>query len=128
LADLRLRFDQAHLQGYGHAAPGAQVEVVSFRLTAWGRVPRAPLPEHPDATGPVQAALKERRPAYFASLASYVDCPVYDRARLAPGHAFAGPAIVEQLDATPVLRPQQRLLVDRFGNFVITQGTEQEHG
>ena len=128
LADLRLRFDQAHLQGYGHAAPGAQVEVVSFRLTAWGKVPRAPLPEHPDAKEPVQAALKERRPAYFASLARTVDCPVYDRARLAPGHAIAGPAIVEQLDATTVLRPRQRLLVDKFGSFVITQDAEMKNG
>lgn len=128
LADLRRRFDQAHLQGYGHAAPGAQVEVVSFRLTARGEVPRAPLPEQPAAQEPVEAALKERRQAYFASLARYVECPVYDRARLAPGHAIAGPAIVEQLDATTLLRPRQRLLVDRFGNFVITQDPETDNG
>ncbi len=128
LADLRERFDQAHLQGYGHAAPGAQVEVVSFRLTARGEVPRAPLPEPPAAKEPVQAAEKARRPAYFASLERYVDCPVYDRARLAPGHAIAGPAIVEQLDATTVLRPRQRLLVDKFGSFVITQDAEANNG
>lgn len=128
LADIRQRFDQAHLQGYGHAAPGADVEVVSFRLTAWGKVPRAPLPVQPEAHESIDAALKERRPAYFASLARYVDCPVYDRARLAPGHDIIGPAIVEQLDATTVLQPRQRLRVDRFGNFVITQHSETRNG
>ena len=64
----------------------------------------------------------------LASLARTVDCPVYDRARFAPGHAIAGPAIVEQLDATTVLRPQQRLLVDRFGNFVITLEAQTNDG
>lgn len=128
LEDLRRRFDQSHLQGYGHAAPDAQVEVVSFRLTAWGKVPRAPLPERPAAQEPVQTAQKVRRPAYFASLERYVDCPVYERARLGPGHAITGPAIIEQLDATTVLQPEQSLQVDRFGNLVITTNAQANHG
>ncbi len=123
LADLRTRFDSAHRQAFGHAAPEAPVEVVSYRLTAWGRVPRVPLPQLPPAREPVAGAVKERRAVYLLEFGRYVDCPVYDRARLAPGHAFAGPAVVEQLDATTVVYPGQQATVDSTGNLLIrTQG------
>ena len=74
----------------------------------------------PDAQKPVESAIKERRPVYFTALGRYTDCPVLDRERLAPGHEIAGPAVLEQLDATTVLLPGQRLSVDRIGNLVIS--------
>ncbi len=120
LQRVRERFDRDHEQGFGHAAPDAAVEAVSFRLTARGEVPRVPLRELPDAHEPVDSAIKERRPVYFTATGRYTDCPVFDRERLAPGHEIAGPAVLEQLDATTVLMPGQRLTVDRIGNLVIT--------
>ncbi|MBX5493340.1 MAG: hypothetical protein IRZ14_19490, partial [Chloroflexi bacterium] len=47
--------------------------------------------------------------------------PVYARERLRPGHRFAGPAIVEQYDATTVVCPEQEVTVDRWGNLLITR-------
>jgi N-methylhydantoinase A len=49
----------------------------------------------------------------------FVACPVYDRERLGPGHRFAGPAIVEQMDATTVLLPGQSATVDPYLNIIV---------
>ena len=116
---LRQRFDREHEAGYGHCAPEADVQVVSFRLTALGEVPKVPLREPQAATKDVSAAIKHRRAVYFSARRSYVESPVYDRAQLAPGHRIDGPAVIEQLDATTVLAPGQRLHVDRLGNLII---------
>jgi N-methylhydantoinase B len=50
-----------------------------------------------------------------------VECAVYDRARLRPGDDEAGPAIVEEFGATTVVFPGQRVVVDRFGNLLLTR-------
>jgi N-methylhydantoinase A len=49
---------------------------------------------------------------------AFVEVPVYDRTRLAPGTALTGPLIIEQQDTTLVLGPQ-RLVVDATGSIVI---------
>lgn len=121
---LRNQFDQMHQQAFGHAAPKAAVEVISFRLTARGAVPRAPLPERSPASWPVQDALKEKRPVYFPARKHYVECPVYDRARIGSGHKLSGPAVIEQLDATTVVFPGQSATADRYGNLLIALENE----
>jgi N-methylhydantoinase A len=48
-------------------------------------------------------------------------CPVYDRARLTPAGKIAGPAIIEQMDATTYVLPGQTCAVDRYGNLIIRE-------
>jgi N-methylhydantoinase A len=48
-----------------------------------------------------------------------VPCPVYDRDKLEPGNRFAGPAIVEQMDATTVVLPGMTARVDPYLNLVL---------
>jgi N-methylhydantoinase A len=45
--------------------------------------------------------------------------PIYDRAALAPGHRLTGPAVIEQLDSTTLLFPDDRLRVDDNLNLLI---------
>jgi N-methylhydantoinase A len=52
----------------------------------------------------------------------WLETPVYQREQLPPGTRFAGPAIVEQLDATIVVEPPDSAHVDRCGNIVIEIG------
>jgi N-methylhydantoinase A len=54
----------------------------------------------------------------------YVECPVYDRYRLAPGATLVGPAIVEEREATIVLWPDDRARVDEYRNLLVTLGEE----
>ena len=44
---------------------------------------------------------------------------MYDRAALPAGPVVAGPAIVEEMSSTIVIRPGDRARVDDIGNIVI---------
>jgi N-methylhydantoinase A len=116
----RSRFDDIHRQCHGHAAPGQPVEVVSYRLEAIGRVPRVRLAELEPATDDARSAQIDERLALFTSASEApIPVPVYARDRLRAGHSFAGPAIIEQYDATTVVCPGQLVRVDTVGNLHI---------
>jgi N-methylhydantoinase A len=119
LAATRRAFDRAHEQKFGHAAEDEPAEVVNYRVAGFGLVSKPALPTFTASGRPVAAARVGTRPAYFAELADTADCAVYDRAALEPGHSFGGPAIVEQLDATTVVLPEQAVRVDHYGNLIL---------
>jgi N-methylhydantoinase A len=120
LARCRDAFDELHRRQHGHAAPDQPVEVVNYRVEAIGLVPGVTVPDPPPASEPVESAQVGERPVLFPTLADEPRAvPVYDRARLLPGHAFPGPAIVEQYDATTVICPEQDVTVDARGNLVV---------
>ncbi|MFZ9484374.1 MAG: hydantoinase/oxoprolinase family protein [Alphaproteobacteria bacterium] len=116
-AAIRDAFFAEHERAYGFHNPGDPVEIVNFRLVAVGRLAQ---PEaRPAPTGEARPpAPTERRPVWFDADAA-VDTPVYDRARLAPGNVVAGPAVIEQLDATILLFPGDRGMVDPYLNLVV---------
>jgi N-methylhydantoinase A len=117
IARLRTRFDETHKQMFGHTAPDEPVEIVSYRLRGVGRVPPVVLPKHRSEGHSLKDALRETRQARFNGKTT--DCPVYQRERLDVGIAFAGPAIVDQLDATTVIPPGLSARVDAFKNILI---------
>jgi N-methylhydantoinase A len=110
------RFHARHHQLYTYALADAPVEIVTVRVAAAGRVRRFALPalERRGAA----AGRPPRRRVHFAGT-GWTTCPCVDRERLGVGAVVAGPAIVEQLDATTVVPPGQRATVDRVGNLVI---------
>jgi N-methylhydantoinase A len=116
-AGMRAAFFAAHEQAYGYHNPDDAVEVVNFRLTARGRLYRAPPPEEVSA----DAALPEPQElhAVFFAPDEARTTPVYQRAALLPGHVLAGPAVIEQLDATTLLFPGDRATVDPARNLLI---------
>jgi N-methylhydantoinase A len=113
LAEVEAAFHERHRAAYGHADPGAVVELVNARLSAYGVVARpAAEPYGAAASG---EALIERRAAWFDGTRH--DCPVWERERLPAGAAIAGPAIVEEFGATTVVPPGWRGAVDALGNL-----------
>jgi N-methylhydantoinase A len=50
-----------------------------------------------------------------------VDAAVYDRAALASGSSWCGPAIIEQDDTTTLLLPGWEALVDELGNLLLSR-------
>jgi N-methylhydantoinase A len=62
-----------------------------------------------------------RRPVWWQRLAPS-DTPVFDRDSLKPGHAIAGPAIVEGPDTVYAVRPGWRLTVEPHGFFIMARG------
>jgi len=120
-ADLPARlaqlFHDRHAAQHGHAAPGAAVEVVSWRLRAVTPMPayRAPPLDTAAAAPPRPAG---RRAVAFGAGAA-ADATVWRRDGLAPGWHAAGPAIVEQPDATTVVPPGWTARCDGDGNLVL---------
>jgi len=116
----RARFDEIHQRQHGHAAPDQPLELVNYRVEAIGLLPPLVMPDPERSSEPVESACVGHRPALFTSLAAELrPVPVFDRARLRPGHRFDGPAIVEQYDATTVVCPEQEVTVDDRGNLVV---------
>ena len=120
LAGLREHFHTEHDRSYGHGYPGEPTELVNFRLSALGNIRKPKLREVAGQSGPASGARKSTRQVYFDAAGGFVETPVYDRARLAAGHRFDGPAIVEEMDSTTLVLPNCTVEVDRFGNLLIS--------
>jgi len=123
IARLRAEFDAAHERAYGYAAPEDAVELVNVRLAAIGVTPRprrAPLPEGgPDPRG----ALKGTREVWFTEIGGWRTTHVLDRAKLLSGNVVAGPAIVEEHDASTLVHPGWEAAVDPPGNLLVRAAT-----
>ena len=114
---IREAFEQAYGAIYGHVLPELEIDVVSWRVVAEGPRPVLRSPTADAASGAGEA-LKSRRKAYMPEFEGFAEVPVYDRYRLAPGDAFAGPAIVEERESTVVLGADARARVDDALNLI----------
>jgi N-methylhydantoinase A len=118
VARIRDDFYAAHDRIYGHAAPGA-VQVVNLRA-----VHQTPAADN--GAAPASAArgdpMKGVRRILTEHSGGFVEARIYERARMMPGCAVYGPAVVEQPDTTTVVEAGWRLEVDARGNLVMTQG------
>ncbi len=126
LDQLAERFAAAHHRLYGFTAEGETVQLVTFRVEATGMVPKAsfqPRPERgPDASAAIIATREVWLPeASFPAAGGFVACPVYDRDKLDAGNRIAGPAIVEQMDATTVILPGMTGRVEPYLNLILEQ-------
>jgi N-methylhydantoinase A len=114
---IKQRFFAEHERAYGFHNPADPIEIVNFRLIAVGKLRQpASRPGEPRKSGALQAA--SRRAVWFSADAAQ-DTAVYDRATLMPGDRIAGPAVIEQLDATTLLFPGDRATVDPHLNLIV---------
>ena len=107
---------------YGYSDPKAAVELVTAAVTVTGAGPEVRLAEQPPGARDIAQARKPSRPVYFPETRGYVECAIYDRARLPVGATLAGPAIVEEPESTTVLPPGARAEVDRWANLIVALG------
>jgi len=121
LAAARRRFDAIHAQYHGHAARERPVEIVSYRLRV-----RVPAPKYRPVAVPARvraapaSAIKGERAVHFDGRRA-VRARLYERGRLLPGARLAGPAIIEQFDATTAVPPGWTGTVDGIGNLVLVR-------
>jgi len=115
---LNQAFNDAHEHAYGFASPGEPVEIVNIKLKAVAHLPK------PDAQrlAPASPGAPEGHRRVMFTPAVWSDTPVYRREALAAGQELAGPAVVEQLDATSLIYPGDTGTVDDWGNLIITLG------
>jgi N-methylhydantoinase A len=120
LSGARSRFDERHAQIHGHAAKERPVELVSYRLRVRVPVPKYVAREEkiPAAAPAASAAIKGKRSVHFDGRTA-TDTTIYERDRLGIGAVIAGPAIVEQFDATTVIPAAWTARVDGLRNLTL---------
>ena len=120
LASARARFDERHARIHGHAAGDRPVEVVSYRLRLRVAVPKyRPLEEAvPNPPRSLRVAGKGKRRLYLKGDTA-IEAAVYERDLLDVDGVIAGPAIVEQFDATTVIPPGWAGRVDAYRNLML---------
>jgi N-methylhydantoinase A len=122
IAALADGFATAHRRRYGFLAEEEPVELVTFRVEATGRVRKAEFEPHPRSGADPSEALAGRREVWLPEAGGFVAAPIYARERLFHGNEIAGPAIVEQMDATTLVLPGMVGRVDPHLNLVLEEG------
>ncbi|TIX31718.1 MULTISPECIES: hypothetical protein [unclassified Mesorhizobium] len=118
-------FHAAHAARFGHADPSNPIEIVGIGVTGIGRIDTPVLPKLAEGMSlPPPAALKGSRKIYFEPFnqlerGEFQDAPIYDRAALLAGNTICGPAVVEEISATTILYPGDRLTVHVSGNMIV---------
>jgi N-methylhydantoinase A len=122
---VRELFDTMHDRLYGHQAPEEAVEaiavrtVISMPLDDGGGPPPPPAAS---ATGVPEPA--GRRPVVpHGAGAEPVDCPVYLRDALEPGHRVTGPAVIQEATSSVVVHDGDTLTVAPDRSLVISVGS-----
>jgi N-methylhydantoinase A len=112
-------FGRHYRERFARSLAGVAAELVSWRVRA---VAAPAVDEIRFGDGEAQRGepLIERRPAFFAERGGFVETPVYARARLAPGARIEGPALIEEAESTAVIGPAASVVVDPFGNLIMT--------
>jgi N-methylhydantoinase A len=117
MAEVDAAFLDAYRKRYSYAVP-SPAEIVTFRLTAYGRVAKPELPKARSG-GTLQDARTGERPVAFEG--RFAPTPIYDRAALPIGAAIDGPAIVEEPGSSTIVPPGFHASVDGFGNLVLVR-------
>jgi len=114
-------FHRAHQARYGHHNPTETVELVTLRLAAVGEIGRQA--ERPSSRRSGELPPSATRSVVFRGRPTATH--IYQRDNLKPGHAFPGPAVVEEKSCTTVVPPGFSCRVDEYGNILITRSREE---
>jgi N-methylhydantoinase A len=118
--ELHQLFEAAYWQRFGVELKEIRPVLVGLHTAVIGK--RRPVSLAALAAGEPRTTLAEAqtetREVWFDG--ERIATPVYRRDWLPQSATFAGPAIVEQLDATTVIEPGNRVMVDPLGNLIVT--------
>jgi N-methylhydantoinase A len=121
---IKQRFDDDHLLRYGTCAPSEPAEIVSLRATVSGVMKAPPLEKiTKGSAAPPKAAILGTRMVSFDNRPKPVRTTLYRREDLRAGNRIKGPALIEEHASTTTVFPGDALVVDQFGNLIITIGS-----
>jgi N-methylhydantoinase A len=117
--ELQRAFEAAYWQRFEVALPEIRAVLVNLHTAVIGRRRRIALDALLGlASGTLADAVTGHRRVWFAE--GWRETPIYRRESLPRSAELTGPAIVEQLDATTVIEPDDVVTVDSLGNLIIT--------
>ena len=115
---IRAAFETAYRASFSRLLPGIAMRIVTLRTAAIGRRPSfdlAALAPSPGTT--LEAAARGTRAIWFGT--GWRDASVWSRLDLPVGAVVAGPAVLEQADATTIVDPGLSARVDVLGNVIL---------
>ena len=117
-AMVRSAFEAAYLASFSRLLPELPARIVSLRVAAIGRRPPFDFSVFaPEPSASLERARLRSRPVWFDG--GWRDTPVWSRLDLPAGAAIAGPAILEQADATTAIEPGFAGRIDPLGNLIV---------
>jgi N-methylhydantoinase A len=116
---LRSLFDARHLAAYGYTTTD-EAEVTTYRVRAVGTLSKPERKVVERAGDASESARVGSRRVRHAGKDGECEYAIYDRARLKAGHRVRGPAIIEEMTSTTVVPATRELVVDAYGNLIIT--------
>ncbi|MBN1629958.1 MAG: hypothetical protein JW990_09350, partial [Thermoleophilia bacterium] len=111
------RFHDKHRRVIGYSEPGYPTVIVRLHLAGVAKIVPPPPRQIPPGTGNATAAVKGRRPVYFAETGGFTEVPVYDGEKFGAGDVITGPCIIEERMTTLVLPPAETVTVDPEGSY-----------
>jgi len=114
-------FHDAHERRFGYNNPDETIELVTFRIEARVEVPQASFTHFEEEPSPLALEPAAYRRVYLPEHKDYIECPVYERRDLQPGHQLTGPCVIEQYDSTTLVLPNQ--MVSTSPSLALTTGT-----
>lgn len=121
---LSTAFHELHETTYSYKLKDNDMEIVNIHLTAFGKVKKNKLKKLSQTDVDNGYIIEGRTVLYEEE--GWVTVHVYDRSKLHAGFQIEGPAIIEEATSSTILYPKQTLVVDEFGNLIITLHTEAE--
>ncbi|MBP0494855.1 hydantoinase/oxoprolinase family protein [Pararoseomonas indoligenes] len=117
-ATIRAAFESAYQASFSRLLTGVPARIVNLRTAAIGRRPHFDLAAlAPEAGTTLEGARRGSRPVWFSG--GWHETAIFSRLDLPVGAVIAGPAILEQPDATTVVDPGLTARVDRLGNVIV---------
>ena len=121
-AIIHTAFEESYRAAYGRLLDGIPTRVMNLRTSVIGRRPRFDLSLlAPAADATLEGAARGTRRVHTGT--DWVEAAIHDRMALPVGAKIAGPAILEQPDATIYIEPGLMGEVDRFGNVLIAEAS-----
>jgi len=110
-------FHRRHDRLYGYSDSSYAIEIVNLRVAALSVLPRV------GAARTEKAVEVAAEPAYHREVylggETLETVPIFDGAKLHPGHTLSGPAVIEEINTTVFVGRGDVLVVDDFNNFLI---------
>jgi N-methylhydantoinase A len=129
-ADIKATFEEVYFNRFRVRLPEIRAQIVNVNTSVTGRRPEVDLGgliDNAGRAGSVAAAQTGSRPVWFDGAGAdsgWQDTPVYAREKLPLDAQISGPAILEQMDTTILIEPQDSAVSDEDGNILVTVGSK----
>ena len=127
---IKATFEEVYFNRFRVRLPEIRAQIVNVNTSVTGRRPEVDLGgliDNAARAGSVAAAQTGSRPVWFdgnGSQSGWRETPVYAREKLPLDATLSGPAILEQMDTTILIEPQDSAVSDQDGNILVAVGSQ----